>query len=110
VTAIPSRGVPAAANLIHRLRFQPGPITHESNLLMQEAADMLDAIDAQVAELLAEHQPEWASDAAKAKGKDPIGCNMCFPHDGSWPCVSRIIAEEMHHALHPEGSTGSTGS
>src|SRR5678816_1570409 len=36
-----------------------------------------------VLELDAEHVPEWASDTAKQAGKDPIGCVMCFPHDGS---------------------------
>lgn len=48
-----------------------------------------------VEELDAEHQPEWASPEAKAKGKDPIGCVMCFPSDGSWPCVTRMITDDL---------------
>ena len=92
--------VPAAENLRRSVQFRaylPNGVVASVNT----AADLLDAIDAQVVELLAEHHPEWASDEQKAKGKDPIGCFMCFPHDGSWPCVSRRIADEMHALLHP---------
>lgn len=57
--------------------------------------DVADIIAKAVAELDAEHQPQWYSDNAKAQGKEPIGCTICFPRDGSWPCVSRMVADDL---------------
>lgn len=45
-----------------------------------------------IGELEAEHRPE---PAVKGRG----GCVMCWPKDGSWPCVSRMIADELREAL-----------
>lgn len=94
---------PAAENL--RQLATVGAFTnwHTSWVLSAHAAaDLLDAIDAQVAELLAEHQPMWVSDEAKAAGKEPWVCLICGTADGSWPCISRLIADDMHRLLHPE--------
>ena len=68
------------------------------------AVDLLDALDAQVSELLADHQPEWANEEAKAAGKEPWVCGTCGVADGSWPCTSLLIAEDMHRLLHPEAT------
>lgn len=52
-------------------------------------------------ELDALHQPEWASDAAKAAGKKPWVCVLCGTADGHWPCdtvdevaAARAVLEE----------------
>lgn len=52
-----------------------------------------------VVELDAEHYPTWASPKAHEAGKDPIGCALCWPGDGSWPCSSRMIADDLRKAL-----------
>lgn len=52
-----------------------------------------------VAELDAEHSPSWASAVAQKAGKEPIGCIICYPSDGSWPCVSRMIADDLRLLL-----------
>lgn len=52
---------------------------------MQEAATELRAV----------HYPEWSSAKAKADGKDPIGCATCGGADGSWPCTSRMVADDL---------------
>lgn len=52
-----------------------------------------------VAELDAEHRPTWASPTAEAAGKEPVGCVICFPADGSWPCVSRMVADDLRACL-----------
>ena len=57
--------------------------------------EVLVAVAEAVAELDAEHRPTWASDAAEAAGKDPIGCETCFPADGSWPCSTRLVADDL---------------
>lgn len=131
-------------SLMWRLRFQPGPITHESNLLMQEAADKIEqleanlaaeraeverlesarqqllnsgrgymdmvveerdkierlraAIDAFITEVDDHHTPEWASEQAKANGKEPWCCEWCGPADGGWPCVHRMALDELQEA------------
>jgi hypothetical protein len=70
-------------------------------------ADRLRAvIAAAVAELTADHAPEWASDHARANGKDPIGCRVCYPRDGSWPCLSAMVADDLRAALGPQATTG----
>jgi hypothetical protein len=53
------------------------------------------AIKAAVWELDIEHRPQWSTPAMEAKGMKPIGCVICFPEDGSWPCVSRMIADDL---------------
>ena len=31
--------------------------------------------------------------------EDVNGCAMCWPHDGSWPCVSKMVADDLRNAL-----------
>ncbi len=52
-----------------------------------------------IADLDDEHRPQWYSAEVKAKGYDPIGCVICFPEDGSWPCVGGMIADDLRAAL-----------
>lgn len=59
-----------------------------------------------VAELVAEHVPQWTTPEAEAASKKPIGCVICWPSDGSWPCTSRMIADDLRAAVKgddPEG-------
>ena len=53
----------------------------------------------EVHELRMEHRPEWASEAMRAKGKEPIGCVVCYPADGSWPCSSRLSVDAISVVL-----------
>jgi hypothetical protein len=32
-------------------------------------------------------------------GKDPVGCEVCYPEDGSWPCTSSLIADALRALL-----------
>lgn len=43
------------------------------------------------AELRAEHRPEAIRLGA-------WGCVVCYPADGSWPCVSHMIADDLDPA------------
>lgn len=52
------------------------------------------ALVAVLAELDAEHRPE---------PDRPWGCVMCWPRDGSWPCVTRLIADELRAIVEREG-------
>jgi len=53
-----------------------------------------------IAELRAEHRPEGNP------GKEPWGCVVCYPADSSWPCVSRMIADDLAALLpDPEEAT-----
>ena len=57
------------------------------------------AVEQAIRELRADHYPIWSSVEAVKADKDPIGCGMCFPHDGSWPCTSSLIADELAAAI-----------
>lgn len=54
-----------------------------------------------VTELNAEHRPMWVNPEgagyteAKLVDKDPVGCTVCFPHDSDWPCVTRMITDDL---------------
>lgn len=52
------------------------------------------AAEQAVAELDADHSPLVVQD-----GKKAIGCVLCFPGDGSWPCTARMIADDLRAAL-----------
>jgi hypothetical protein len=67
--------------------------------LTRHAADLTVAIQRAVRELDAEHQPDWASEQAREAGKDPVGCVMCWPKGGSWPCTSKLIADDLRTAV-----------
>ncbi len=48
-----------------------------------------------LAQLDDEHRPD-----PELKGRG--GCVMCWPKDGSWPCVTRLIADELRVLFAPE--------
>jgi hypothetical protein len=56
------------------------------------------AIDTYVTEVDGCHTPEWASDQAKANGKEPWCCEWCGPQDGGWPCVHRMALDRLKEA------------
>jgi hypothetical protein len=64
--------------------------------------EMLAIVASAVAEIDADHGPEWADHRAEAMGKEPIGCRICFPGDGSWPCVAKMAADELRVLLEPK--------
>lgn len=50
-------------------------------------------------EVRARHQPEWASEQAKAAGKEPWVCALCGTADGLWPCstvatIRKVLGDE----------------
>lgn len=59
-------------------------------------------IEGAVAELDAEHYPQWANPGDRAEGRKPLGCVICWPRDGSWPCSSRAVADDLRRIVHPE--------
>lgn len=69
----------------------------------ERADDAEEAIRKAVAGLDAEHQPMWSAPGPgytldPQEGKEPAGCCCCFPGDGSWPCVSRMVADDLRRA------------
>ena len=71
----------------------------EMESLRAENERLREALTTALADLDEEHQPTWSSDEAAAKGKAPIGCTLCWPHDGHWPCSSRLIADDLRAVL-----------
>lgn len=65
-------------------------------------------LDDEVAELFAEHRPQWVAKGSYGyteepqDGFDPVGCVICYPQDGDWPCTSFIIAEAIKALIPPE--------
>ena len=57
--------------------------------------DRIAELEAAIGEIDAEHQPDWATPKAKAQGKPPWVCLMCGTADGSWPCVTQAIVDEV---------------
>ena len=85
---------------------QPYPVWFgtESTDLTRHLAAALDeivrlraAIDNFVAEVDDDHQPEWASEQAKANGKKGW-CRWCGPQDGGWPCCHRMSLDALKEA------------
>lgn len=60
--------------------------------------EFFQVLDRELLELESEHRPQWSTPEAKALGKDPIGCMICWPSDGSWPCISKMCVEEIRKA------------
>lgn len=52
-----------------------------------------------VAELDAEHRPDSPANVGPRGG-----CVMCWPKDGSWPCVTRMVADELRGIVDREDS------
>lgn len=65
-----------------------------------------DAVQRAIHDLDLEHTPVWSSDTARAVGKDPVGCETCYPRDGHWPCTTLAIINELRDALHGTGPDG----
>ncbi len=53
--------------------------------------DVVAALESAIAELDAEHRPD-----PELRGD---GCVMCWPKDGSWPCVTRQIVDELRDVV-----------
>jgi hypothetical protein len=67
---------------------------------LRRLAQLDTAIGQQVAELRAIHHPQWASPdggytTERRDGYTPVGCAECYPHDGSWPCVTAMVADDL---------------
>jgi hypothetical protein len=62
---------------------------------LTEAADEIERLRAALTEIASLHVPEWVSEAAKAAGKKPWTCETCGVEDGSWPCSTMLIIEEL---------------
>lgn len=78
-----TRIVEAALVAIDHLDLQGETVTDEK---------LVEAITTAITQLDAEHYPD---PGLKGKG----GCVMCWPKDGSWPCVSRMVADELRETL-----------
>jgi hypothetical protein len=52
-----------------------------------------------VTELDAVHRPMWLTERAEAEGRPPLGCEMCYPGDGSWPCNSAMVANDLREVM-----------
>jgi hypothetical protein len=67
-----------------------------------------------IAELDAEHSPIWVAYGAVGytdtprNDLDPVGCRICYPGDGNWPCVSHMITDDLrviaHQIFHKKGN------
>lgn len=67
---------------------------------LMEITRLRAAINTFITEVDDDHQPEWASDQAKASGKEPWCCQWCGPQDGHWPCCHRMALDELKEARH----------
>ena len=63
-----------------------------------EIEQLRNAIDSVLINIDSDHQPAWAGAEAKAAGKRPWCCQWCGPQDGSWPCVHRMVLDELKEA------------
>ncbi len=59
---------------------------------MTQGVGVVAALESAIAELDAEHRP-----GVELKGRG--GCVMCWPKDGSWPCVTRQIVDELRDVV-----------
>jgi hypothetical protein len=60
-----------------------------------EVRQLRQAVMEAATELGLAHEPEWASPAAKEKGLNPVWCAICGAADGSWPCTSRMVLDDL---------------
>lgn len=85
------------------LDMQPPPVVHSALIDALRAAE---GVAAAVAELDAEHYPVWADvtglTASPVDRREPVGCARCWPEDGSWPCTTRLIADDLRKLLTPK--------
>ena len=89
-----------ADDIVNELRGIVG--TQRAMAVCRDGADEIErlraAIDAFIAEVDGDHQPEWASEQAKASGKTPWCCEWCGTQDGGWPCCHRMALDELKEA------------
>lgn len=55
----------------------------------------IERLRAALREIRALHQPEWASEQAKAAGKEPWVCALYGTADGLWPCSTVATIREV---------------
>lgn len=93
VAETPETPIPSLAERIDVFLAAPGVSDAASDDLLRAAAAQLRQHDRIKAELREEHVPQWSTPEMEARGKDPIGCVMCWPQDGSWPCTTILTLE-----------------
>mgnify|MGYP001590178214 FL=1 len=73
---------------------------NSGEIAASEVSALVLAVRQAIDELDAEHYPLWyCDDGTRAEDKEPIGCFTCYPGDGSWPCVTRMIANDLRSHL-----------
>jgi len=63
--------------------------------LLEVYAEEIEQLRAALREIRALHQPEWASEQARAAGKEPWVCALCGTADGGWPCDTVATVREV---------------
>lgn len=66
---------------------------------------LLDVVRQAITDLEAEHRPITSPADVGPRG----GCVMCWPKQGSWPCVSRMVADDLAAALRRHVRTRAAG-
>ena len=72
---------------------------HRAQRAEAEARQLREAVMEAATELGLTHEPEWASPAAKEKGLNPVWCAICGSADGSWPCTSQMVLDDLLAAV-----------
>ena len=89
------QGWERVANAHIQGRSEAGSLARALSTLIDAHRTLQTAVAAAVAELDAVHDPMWASHRSEELGEKPIGCALCFPGDGSWPCTTRMVADDL---------------
>ena len=67
-----------------------------------DAADEIErlraGIDALLREIDGDHRPEWYSFEEQWSGKEPWRCELCGLFESGWPCVYRVVLDELKEA------------
>lgn len=84
--------------------LSPDPERVQLRWLVKENAKLRATMAKVVEELDAAHVPMWIASTGgftreSVEGKQPVGCMECYPQDGSWPCISRMLADDLLIAL-----------
>ena len=92
---------PAAlqADLAHAAATLRGNGHDISSSAVRAAADLIESQAARIAALEAGARGMLAAllalDAEHVMAADVSGCQLCWPGDGHWPCVSRMEIDEL---------------
>lgn len=87
--------LPTAAEMAEHWRNRYNIAAAERDTAVARADRLREALD----ELTVEHRPMWSAVGRagftldEQPGYKPVGCCMCFPADGSWPCATRLIVD-----------------